>query len=201
MSIHTFGDSHASNIHSGWKDCKNVIAHHLGGVLCFSFGKETLKRCDIRNYNLKDGDTIIFCFGEIDCRNHIHKHITNKNNYKMIIQSIISNYLAAIKLNLKICSTKIKNVCIYNVIPPIRYREEPPNHPFPYLGSDEERKQYVLYFNSLLKNACIENNFIYFDIYDKCSDSEGFLNKELSDGNCHLKDGIHMNEFINKYLL
>lgn len=36
MSIHTFGDSHASNIHSGWKDY-NIKAHHLGAVLCYTF--------------------------------------------------------------------------------------------------------------------------------------------------------------------
>lgn len=39
MSIHTFGDSHGSNIHSGWKECCNIIAHHLGPILCYSFGK------------------------------------------------------------------------------------------------------------------------------------------------------------------
>ena len=33
MSIHTFGDSHASKIHSGWKHCDNIKAHHLGPVL------------------------------------------------------------------------------------------------------------------------------------------------------------------------
>ena len=33
MSIHTFGDSHASNTISGWKHCDNIKAHHV--VLCY----------------------------------------------------------------------------------------------------------------------------------------------------------------------
>jgi hypothetical protein len=46
MSIHTIGDSHSSN---GWH---GVINHHLGPVLCYSFGKEKLNRCDIRGFNI-----------------------------------------------------------------------------------------------------------------------------------------------------
>jgi hypothetical protein len=52
MSIHTFGDSHSSTRISGWKDCNNVIAHELGALLCYSFGKEKLNRFDIRNYDI-----------------------------------------------------------------------------------------------------------------------------------------------------
>ena len=66
MKIHIFGDSHASNIYSGWNYCTNVISHHLGSILCYSFGKDKLKRCNIKKYGLKNGDSVIFCFGEID---------------------------------------------------------------------------------------------------------------------------------------
>ena len=79
MSIHTIGDSHSGN---GWT---GIIQHHLGPVLCYSFGKEKLNRCDIRNFNIKDGDTIVFCLGEIDCRCHIHKF---KEQYKELIEKI-----------------------------------------------------------------------------------------------------------------
>ena len=47
MSIHTIGDSHSSSRISGWKDCKNIISHEIGAVLCYSFGKEKLNRCDL----------------------------------------------------------------------------------------------------------------------------------------------------------
>ena len=94
MSIHTIGDSHSGN---GWS---GIIQHHLGPVLCYSFGKEKLNRCDIRNFNIKDGDTIVFCLGEIDCRCHIHKHITETTRYQDIINNIVDNYFEAIEFEL-----------------------------------------------------------------------------------------------------
>jgi hypothetical protein len=63
MTFHTFGDSHSSKIISGWRDCVNIKDHHLGPILCHSFGREKLNRCNISKYNLKDGDSVIFCFG------------------------------------------------------------------------------------------------------------------------------------------
>lgn len=210
MSIHTFGDSHASNINSGWKDCHNIKAHHLGAILCYSFGKEHLNRCDIRNFDIQDNDSVVFCFGEIDCRCHIHKHITAVKTYKMIIDEIVHNYIEAIKINLKNCKVKLKHICIYNVVPPVKknipffmFGLKPnivENPEFPFLGSDEERKKYVLYFNIALKKKCQENNFIFFDVYDSYCDNNGYLNNKFSDGNVHIKNGIFIKKFITTYL-
>ena len=80
MTIHTIGDSHS---HCAWPAF--VVPHHLGAMLCYSFGKEKLARCDLRDLDIVDGDTVIFCFGEIDCRCHINKHITQNFTYKIII--------------------------------------------------------------------------------------------------------------------
>ncbi len=194
---HVFGDSHSD---FAWRKCQNVITHHIGPVLCYSFGKDNLKRCDISKHNIKDGDTVIFSFGEIDCRCHIHKHISNKKTYQMIIDNIINNYIDAIKININNSNIKLKNVGIYNIVPPIQKNNTVENPEFPYIGSDDDRKLYVLYFNQELKKKCIENNWIFVDIYDKYTDKNGFLNKELSDGNVHINDERYLNEFINKYL-
>ena len=192
MPIHTIGDSHS---YSGWS---GIINHHLGPILCYSFSKEKLNRCDIRNFNIKDGDTIIFCLGEIDCRCHIHKHITDTTTYQDIINNIVDNYFEAIKLNVTVSQIKLKNVCIYNVVPPIQKYNTHENPKYPYLGTDEERKQYSLFFNKELKKKCIENNYIFFDIYDKYIDDNGFLRKDLSDDNVHIRDGKYITNFINE---
>jgi hypothetical protein len=192
MPIHTFGDSHS---HNGWS---GIISHHLGSLLCYSFGKETLNRCDIRNYNIQNGDTIIFCLGEIDCRCHVHKHINSKKNAHEIIDEIVDNYFEAIKLNVVTSKVKLKNVCVYNVVPPVRKYNTQEDHNYPFLGSDEERKCYVLYFNKKLKLKCNENNYVFFDIYDNYIDKNGFLIKDLSDGSVHIRDGKHITNFINK---
>ena len=194
MSIHTIGDSHS---YSGWSG--TIIQHHLGGVLCYSFGKEKLDRCDIRNFNIKNGDTIIFCLGEIDCRCHIHKHISDTVIYQDIIDKIVDNYVHAIELNINISQIKLKNVCIYNIVPPVQKYNTWENSEVPYLGTDEERKNYVLYFNKKLKEKCIEKDYIFFDVYDKYIDENGFLRKDLSDGNVHIGNGIYISNFINEH--
>ena len=195
MSIHTFGDSHSTN---GWT---GIINHHLGPVLCYSFGKEKINRCDIRNFNIKDGDTVIFCLGEIDCRCHIHNHITETNSYENIINEIVDNYFEAIELNVITSQHKLKNVCIYNVVPPIQKYNTQENPLYPYLGTDEERQKYVLYFNKKLKEKCIENNYIFFDVYDNYIDENGFLRKDLSDGGVHISNGEHITNFINENII
>ena len=190
MTIHTIGDSHCSN---GWR---GIIQHHLGPLLCYSFGKEKLNRCDIRNYRIKDGDTIIFCLGEIDCRCHIHKHITDTITYQDIINNIVNNYFEAIELNVSISQIKLKHVCVYNVVPPIQKYNTSENKEYPYLGTDEERKLYVLYFNEKLKEKCIEKGYIFFDVYNNYIDENGFLRKDLSDDNVHIRDGTYISNFM-----
>ena len=191
MSIHTIGDSHSF---FGWT---GIISHHLGAVLCYSFGREKLQRCDIRNFNIKNNDSVVFCFGEIDCRSHIHKYINDTNTYQNIIDNIVDEYVKAIELNLSTSGIKLKNTCIYNIVPPVRKDTVPQCDGALHLGSDEERKGYDLYFNKKLKEKCVENNYLFFDVYDKYVDQNGFLKQELSD-TVHIRDGVYLTDFINK---
>ena len=62
-----------------------------------------------------------------------------------------------------------------------------PEFAYPFLGTDEERKQYILYFNKILQQKCKAHNFTFFDVYNHYVDAEGFLCKELSDGSIHIK--------------
>ena len=194
MSIHTIGDSHSGH---GWT---GTIQQPIGPTLCYSFGKEKLNRCDIRKFNIKDGDTIIFCLGEIDCRCHINKHITDTKTYQDIIDNIVDNYFDAIELNVSIAQIKLKYICVYNVVPPVQKNNTWEDHNFPFLGTDEERKQYVLYFNKKLKEKCIEKEYIFFDIYNNYIDENGFLRKDLSDGHVHISNGIYISNFIKEML-
>jgi len=192
MSIYTIGDSHCYN---GW-DAKIIKFNHLGPILCYTFGKEVLTRCNILDMMMKDGDTIIFCFGEIDCRCHIFKHITNTITYQDIIDDIIDKYFKAIEINIIVSQIKFKNICVYNIVPPIQTFNTENNPLYPFLGTDEERKQNALYFNKILKEKCIENNYVFFDIYDKYTDENGYLKKEYSDNNVHINYGLFINNFI-----
>jgi len=192
MTVHTTGDSHSN---AAWD--KDVIRHELGPCLCYSFGRDKLDRCDIRKFNLKDGDTLIFCLGEIDCRCHIHKYVSDTTSYQTIIDDIVINYIDAILLNIKTAKVKLKNVCVYNVVPPVNKHNTADNPSFPFLGTDDERKAYVLYFNKKLKELCNQNSLVFFDIYDKYIDSNGFLRKDMSDDNVHIVDGKYIRDFLS----
>jgi hypothetical protein len=88
------------------------------------------------------------------------------------------------------------NICIYNIVPPVNKHNCLEYKPQPFLGSDEDRQKYVLYFNKKIKEECEKNNFIYFDVYDKYTDDYGFLNKLLSDNNVHIQDKTFIEEFL-----
>lgn len=102
----------------------------------------------------------------------------------------MDNYFEAIELNINISNINFKNICIYNVVPPIEKHNICENPEYPYIGTDEERKQYTLYFNNKIKEKCIEKNYIFFDIYNNYTDKNGFLKKELSDNDVHINNGI-----------
>ncbi len=193
MTIHTIGDSHSCN---GWP--ATVKDHHIGPVLCYSFGRDNLGKCDIRNFDIKDGDTIVFCFGEIDCRCHIHKHISEMP-YQQIIDITVAQYARAIDINLRVSSLRPRYVCVYNVVPPIQRHKKENHTVYPFLGEDEERKQYVLYFNKKLREMCASRGYIFFDVYDKYTDENGFLSDNLCDGNCHIGNGVHIDAFIRDH--
>jgi len=193
MSIHTFGDSHSTY---GWGS--KVKRHHIGPLLCYSFGKKKLNVCDIRKYDVMEGDSIIFCFGEIDCRCHIHKHISSEKTYQHIINDIVNDYFEAIELNVQVSGIKFKNVCVYNVVPPVEKHNTHENPEYPYLGTDQERKQYVLYFNKKLESKCFEKKYVFFDVYNNYADENGFLRKDYSDGNVHISNGVYISDFLEK---
>jgi hypothetical protein len=191
-NIHTIGDSHSK---FGWDGIS--IVHHLGPILAYSFGKNPC-RLDIKSLRIRDGDTIIFCFGEIDCRCHVNKFITDKKSFEMIIDNIVENYVDAIIT----CTRDLMNckICVYNIVPPVKKTETKENPLYPFIGSDAERKTYVEYFNMRLREVCRCKNIYFIDVYEKYCDDDGFLNKCYSDGHVHIKDGNFIREAI-RYIL
>ena len=205
MVIHTIGDSHSE---FAWRNIDNVIIHHLAGKLCYSFGIKKLDVCDIRQFGINDNDSIVFCFGEIDCRAHIYLYENESTFYQEIIDKIVENYFIAIDLNVKTSQLKLKNIGVFNIVPPnhvsnIHTIQEikkfvlvKNKNDIPWKGSDEDRLKYHLYFNKKLKEKCIEYNYVFIDVYKKYSDENGFLNNNLSDNNVHLINEVFLKEFL-----
>jgi hypothetical protein len=209
--FHTFGDSHCK---FGFEQIDNIQIHWLPGKLCYSFGKNKLNLLDIRssNYNVNEGDFVLFSFGEIDCRAQIYKYVNDEHPYEKIIDELVENYFEAIKENIKF----FKNITtiVYNIVPPtdillflsqeqankyVYIKEKYDN--IPWKGTNDDRKKYHLYFNIKLKEKCLENGYIFFDIYNKYCDENGFLLRNYSDGNVHIQNPIFLKEFIQQIIL
>jgi hypothetical protein len=193
--IHTIGDSHAGGvdgINGAFDKISGIIRHWLGPKLMFSISRDGL---DIKSLNIKNGETIIFCFGEIDCRCHVHKY-KNDSSLEEVIEKIVFNYFIFLS-NLKKLFP-LSRFCIYNVLPPVKKELVEENISYPFLGSDSERKSYVIHMNNILRKYCKTENMTFIDIYDDYSCEDGFLKREYSDGNVHITEHSFLYNFLKK---
>lgn len=200
ITLHTYGDSHASH-HGSWDKISlnqlEIKINHLGPKLAFSFARD---REQVVSEDVSEDDIVVFCYGEIDCRCHIHKH---KDNWKQVVEDVSKAYVENAHRN--ILGKKVIGY-IFNVVPPLE-RENPRNFLaeqkslVPALGTDEDRKNYTIYMNQMLKKYCDIYGLLFFDVYDKYTDEAGFIKLELSDKNCHIGNEIYMQEFIKNNIL
>ena len=100
-------------------------------------------------------------------------------------------------MNIRNINVRVR-VCVYNVVPPVQKCDTTEDSEYPHLGTDEERKKYVLYFNEKCREKCRENRYLFFDIYNNYTDENGFLRTDLSDGNVHISNGVYISNFIKE---
>jgi len=196
IRLHTYGDSHA---YYGWNipliglPFTDIIRNVLGGPTTMSkIAFEKLNYFNTVGTALQNEEAVCFCFGEIDCRIHLAKP-ENFPIHRELIDEIVSNYIMALDMNAK--QYKNLKVMIFNVVPTVRKDSEEKNSVFGHEGTDEQRKTVTLYMNTKLKEYCEKYGFIFFDVYDKYCDKDGYINPELSN-DIHIKNNIYMAEFL-----
>jgi hypothetical protein len=193
--LHTIGDSHGGGI-AGLVGAFDLVGgvthHHLGPRLMHSVGRDGL---DLRAYGIADGDTVICCFGEIDCRCHVHKF---GPDYRKTIAATVERYVQALLANLE--RLPRLRLCVYNIPPPIRKAGKLENPEYPYLGTDEERRAYVNCMNELLAEQCARHGLIFVDVAREYADEHGFLRDSQSDGNVHIADPAPLRCFLDLHL-
>lgn len=190
MKLHTFGDSHSRCIAWQTIDMPNleIITYSGTPSTMARFCTERLNFLNIKDYGVSENNMACFCFGEIDCR----MHYSRPENFVVapfLIDKIIERYFETIRENVE--QYKNLTTIVFNIVPQTRkYSNE-----F-FLGTDEERKTIALIMNSKLKEYCKKYNYIFFDVYDKYCDDEGFMNPKYKDGAVHIGDKIYMEEFL-----
>ncbi|MGE0206233.1 MAG: SGNH/GDSL hydrolase family protein [Candidatus Babeliales bacterium] len=197
-SIHIIGDSHASFCFTHQKpvatahekyDLKigNDIFHlnvfWLVGRTMFRIGRDGVKGINLRgNHVIKDGDIVVFCFGEIDVRCHIGKQQKQfGRSIQEIIESLALHYIHTIKKTQKLYNNL--TCIVFNVIPPIFIENNPE---YPTVSSLEERIVYTKMLNAALADLCKKTDLLFLDVYDDFSLPSGSLDPRFSDGNIHI---------------
>lgn len=134
--------------------------------------------------NLKQNDSAIFCFGEIDTRINEGIHKKSKDDIDNNISFIVSNYV-----------TTIKSLCLAKNITPIFCGVQAPSQKFfGYYAknySNQELEDYLeipRIFNHKLKTMVGAENFI--DLYKITADSKGVGKEEFFIDNAHLLPNI-----------
>ena len=194
-ALHTIGDSHGGGVRglTGAFDLVGGVVHHpIGPKLMHSIGRDGL---DFRTLGVADGDTVICCFGEIDCRCHVHKF---GPDYRKTIAATVERYVDALLANL-VRLPRLR-LCVYNIPPPIRKAGKVENPDYPYLGTDEERLAYVTCMNELLAAACQRHGLVFVDVAAEYADEQGFLRDAQSDGNVHIADPGPLRLFLDRHL-
>ena len=168
--------------------------HHIGSYLMHTFGCEGLSLVDIEELGVKDGQAVCFCFGEIDCRCHVHNYVDEGT--RNVIDRLADGYFDAIKENVKRYSNL--RVLVFNVVPPQHYTA--PSRKF-WAGSDDDRQRYVLMMNDAIAARCNHFDYLFVDIYDASAGPDGFIDDDQSDKRMHIIEATNLAIFLYDHLL
>lgn len=189
--IYIYGDSHANYCF------KNLpithLKYHENSITMFRIGRDNL----IVKFNKEDiaadAATIVFSYGEIDCRCHIHRQKELGRDEDDIIYELVNNYINTIKNNTDGLDA---NIFIVAVIPPTKQSDYELlygqiTHEYPFLGSDADRVRYTSKTNRLLELSSVKYGYHYFNPYNYYTRADGTLKYELSDNTVHIGDNKH----------
>lgn len=190
--LYIFGDSHAAFNFKGLR-IPHVILNE-NSVTMHRIGRDS----QIIHYNQKYSNPeniFVFTYGEVDCRCHIGRQVLLGRNFEEICSTLVESYINTIKKEIRV----FKQVILLPIVPPMsdKYCTVPKDFIYPMIGNDSERINSTVYINSLLKDACQKNGYLFLDFYDHYTDEYGTLRFDDSDKIVH----IAKNEYINTVLI
>ncbi len=187
--IHCIGDSHVS-VFSGL----NEVGQNYDALPFFKtywLGPHTAYHAmDMRDTidalvteNVKPGDRILLCFGEIDCRVHLLKQSElRKEPLEDIVRECVARYFKVF-LALK---GQGYDLIAWNVPPPsvedIEYYE------YSTYGSYPDRLKVTRMFNNMLEEHCAGSGIPFISIFEQLLGPDGLTNP------LHFMDEIHLSQ-------
>jgi hypothetical protein len=126
-------------------------------------------------YNIKEKDFVIFFFGWNDMQKNINLHAADR--WREEIDDLINKYVRTISMS----KGHIIPI-IANIYPNPRVGADLQT----MRGSEEERRNYFLYANGVLRNLCAKNGILFLNLYDLVTDENDCIREEFTSDNIHL---------------
>lgn len=168
MTPYIIGDSHTRTYNG--RDRKKFFRGATAHNILRDGGKSRKKLLDILDNIDKDEHRLIFLFGEIDCRVHLHHRGVEG------IYNTVNNYVDAILMaKEKMC------VGVHCVIPTVEHQPD-----ILISGNTPERVMVTNTFNQMLSWKLNMNDVPFFTLPDKYKESDGTLRKDYT------SDGVHI---------
>jgi hypothetical protein len=193
--IHCIGDSHSAvfsgeeNMQPEWPAlASNKLpffkSYRLGPATAYQLKNKKHLIDEIINQQFNDGDSLLFCFGEVDIRAHLLKQVSLQNrSIEDIVKECVDRYFEVI------LSYKNKGInCI--VWGPIASWHESKHYSGPSFGSCAERNEVTRQFNQYIEQLCNQNDVkfvtIFYDMIDENNETNAYFLDNWPGSHMHL---------------
>jgi hypothetical protein len=135
----------------------------------------------MQDRNIHDGDTVVWCFGEIDVRCHVIRQARLQNtSVDAIVAGSAQTYLRSVDEITREAGRC--NTILLAVIPPTNQANNPD---FPTVGSLVERIRARVLLNEALEREGAARGFQFLNPYSEFMDPRGALKESMPDSNIH----------------
>jgi len=171
------------------RDCIPAIrSYRIGAATAYNLKtkKETIDK--IIESVLHDGDLVMFCFGEVDCRAHIKKQMSLQSRLlEDIVEECVDRYFSVI-MDYVSCGV---GMAVWG--PVASHGIENPYTTGPSFGTPKERNQITEKFNVYLKCLCQKEDIPFATAFYAMTEDigEGIRKTNVSYTD---KVGIHLNQ-------
>ena len=175
--IHVIGDSHVM-VFSGKEHIPDEVddrgflpffrTYRLGPYTAYNAAKLRNPIESIIRDNVGPDDSVMLCFGEIDCRAHLVKQSEIQGrSLEDVVAECVGRYAQLFDLKEK-CGIRL---LVWNV--PASSREDVESGEYSTYGSCVQRNETTRLFDRMLEEECRKRQIVFVSIFDKLVDEEG----------------------------
>jgi hypothetical protein len=191
--IHCIGDSHSS-VFCGKEEMQPIWpqrsddkteyfrSYRIGPATAYQIRGKLLTISQIIHKVVNEGDGILFCFGEVDCRAHLKKQMDLQGkSLEEIVHECVDRYFEVI-LEFKEAGD---NIMVWG---PIATWGDNKAYTGPSFGTMVERNEITKEFNDYLKELCENENIPFITLFYDMVDENLNTNTDLLDDweDCHI---------------